>query len=495
MIKDGYYLYQYKTVYNKDTKKPKKVSTGYVGRITECDGLIKKRSTPSVQSPLELGSPLEYGASRLLDLLGADILKELHEYFRDEMAETIFVIGKIGLIEPSPFKRLRMIYANSYDSVTYPNLSLSGSAMTSFLKELGENREGQVAFMKEFVSGSEYIIFDGTRLVTYSANNDLAAVGYNHCDIRDPQVNLLYCFSLSPYKAPVYFRAVAGDKTDITAIKNALRESGCKNVILIADKGFGSAENYKLMRENGISYIIPLKRDDDLIDYSEISAQGEAAYDGLFKFNNRTIFYKVMQEYHFEDHIKPLGHRGRPRKGEVREHETIAVDYVVTYLDSDLRKLEIDSYTERLTEGNAGYSYDDFLQKLPSMGTLTIRSSVDMRPMQLYETYKEREIIEDSNKAYKNELEKTASNLQDSTAYYGWLFLNHISLMLYYRVFNCIKAAGLTSKYSPRDMMAYMRRITRQKINGNWIQETGTLVQTDKLKKIFPDQLKDVLAM
>lgn len=471
------------------------MSGGYVGRITEDRGLVRKRSTPVKPSPVDLGSPLEYGASKLLDKLGEDILKTLKEYFRDEMAETIFVIGKIGLIEPSPFKRLRMIYSNSYDSVEYPGLALSGSSMTSFLKELGSNREGQVAFMKEFVSGSEYIIFDGTRLVSYSDKMDLACVGYNHCEIKDPQVNLLYCFSLSPAKAPVYFRAVAGDKTDITAIKNSIRESGCENVILIADKGFGSATNYELMRENGISYIIPLKRNYDLIDYSEIASQSEAAYDGLFKYNDRTIFYKVMQEFRYEEHVKPLGHRGRLRKGEAKEREVITEDYVVTYLDGDMKKLEVDTYTTRLTAGREGYSYDDFLQKLPTMGTMTVRSSVDMEPAELYETYKEREIIKNSNKAYKNELDKTSSNLQDDSSYYGWLFLNHISLMLYYRVFNCIKAKGLTSKYSPRDIMALMRRITRQKANGNWILETGTNTQTDKLKKIFPEQMKEILAV
>ena len=249
------------------------------------------------------------------------------------------------------------------------------------------------------------------------------------------------------------------------------------------------------MRENGISYIIPLKRNDSIIDYSEIESQGEAAYDGLFKYNERTIFYKVMQEFHYEEHMKSLGHCGRPRKGEKHEKEVISADCIVTYLDSDMRKLEVDTYTSRLTEGRSGYSYDDFLQRLPTMGTMTIRSNVNLEPMELYETYKEREIIEDSNKAYKNELEKTSSNLQDSTSYYGWLFLNHISLMLYYRVFNCIKAKGLTSKYSPRDVMALMRRITKQRANGNWILETGTNTQTDKLKKIFPQQMKEILAV
>ena len=163
-------------------------------------------------------------------------------------------------------------------------------------------------------------------------------------------------------------------------------------------------------------------------------------------------------------------------------------------LDTDLKNAEVKTFTSRVIEGRTQYTYDNMLEKLPAMGTMTIRSNLDMEPMQLYTTYKEREIIEDSNKAYKNELDKTSSNLQDDTAYYGWLFLNHISLMLYYRVFNCIKGKGLTSKYSPRDIMAMMRRITKQKLDNDWMIETGTNIQLEKLRKIFPRELPAILA-
>ena len=58
---------------------------------------------------VEVGYPVEYGATELLELLGADILDNLREFYRDSLAELIFVIGKIGVIEPSP----RFILDNS----------------------------------------------------------------------------------------------------------------------------------------------------------------------------------------------------------------------------------------------------------------------------------------------------------------------------------------------------------------------------------------------
>lgn len=71
--------------------------------------------------------------------------------------------------------------------------------------------------------------------------------------------------------------------------------------------------------------------------------------------------------------------------------------------------------------------------------------------------------------------------------------MNHISMMLYYRVFNCIKAAGLTSRYSVKDIMTYLKRFTYQKINGEEIREIPTKVSIDKLRNIFPEEMKRIV--
>ena len=68
------------------------------------------------------------------------------------------------------------------------------------------------------------------------------------------------------------------------------------------------------------------------------------------------------------------------------------------------------------------------------------------------EMYKERELIKDGNKAYKHVLGKFASNKRNSFTYSGWLFFNHISLMLYYRVLAKITEKNLQSRYSVEHM-------------------------------------------
>ncbi|MCI5670017.1 MAG: hypothetical protein MR335_03410 [Bacilli bacterium] len=47
-------------------------------------------------------------------------------------------------------------------------------------------------------------------------------------------------------------------------------------------------------------------------------------------------------------------------------------------------------------------------------------------------------------------------------------FVNHIALMLYYRVFGRIKERDLSLKYSVEDVISVAKRITVQNINGEW---------------------------
>lgn len=471
MIGGRYYLtsYEYRTV---DGRR-KKVSTGTLGTIRP-EGLIpscKKGQTIRGQ----VTAPLEYGASFLLESLGKDILSNLNETFSSQLSGQIFEMAKIGLVSPSPFKRMDLIYSNSYDSRLRPNLPLSPSTITSVLNEIGSNREAQLNFMRKYYDGTEFIIFDGTRLVSHS----LGEKGYNHCNIDDPQMNLQYCFSLRPEKKPIYFKGFTGDKTDISILKTCIRESGLNNMIFIADKGYYSGSNAEELTKNGISYIMPVKRCDKRIDYASIDISSMGGFDGFFSFQSRPIFYKTIQR------ASTAGAKGTDAAGETEKPKPS--ETIVLYFDQKMRGKEImDS-----TCGKDGGIDDLKERKFRSMGTIALATTIkeEKTPKEIYEIYKERELIEDANDAYKNVMRKNASYLQNTNSYYGWLFINHITLLLYYRVYNKIKEKGMTSKYSVADVIEQTRRITIQEIAKEQIVEIGTKVEYDRLADIFGDSI------
>lgn len=471
MIGGRYYLtsYEYRTV---DGRR-KKVSTGTLGTIRP-EGLIPScKKGQTIRS--QVMAPLEYGASFLLESLGNDILSNLNETFSSKLSNQIFEMAKIGLVSPSPFKRMELIYSNSYDSRLRPNLPLSPSTITSVLNEIGSNREAQLNFMRKYYDGTEFIIFDGTRLVSHS----LGEKGYNHCNIDDPQMNLQYCFSLRPEKKPIYFKGFTGDKTDISILKTCIRESGLNNMIFIADKGYYSGSNAEELTKNGISYIMPVKRCDKRIDYASIDMSSMDGFDGFFSFQSRPIFYKTIQR------ASAAGAKGTDAKGETEEPKPS--ETIVLYFDQKMRGKEImDS-----TCGKDGGIDDLKEKKFRSMGTIALATTIkeEKTPKEIYEIYKERELIEDANDAYKNVMRKNASYLQNTNSYYGWLFINHITLLLYYRVYNKIKEKGMTSKYSVADVIEQAKRITIQEVAKENIVEIGTKVEYDRLADIFDDSI------
>lgn len=471
MIGGRYYLtsYEYRTV---DGRR-KKVSTGTLGTIRP-EGLIPScKKGQTIRS--QVTAPLEYGASFLLESLGNDILSNLNETFSSKLSNQIFEMAKIGLVSPSPFKRMELIYSNSYDSRLRPNLPLSPSTITSVLNEIGSNREAQLNFMRKYYDGTEFIIFDGTRLVSHS----LGEKGYNHCNIDDPQMNLQYCFSLRPEKKPIYFKGFTGDKTDISILKTCIRESGLNNMIFIADKGYYSGSNAEELTKNGISYIMPVKRCDKRIDYASIDMSSMDGFDGFFSFQSRPIFYKTIQR------ASAAGAKGTDAKGETEEPKPS--ETIVLYFDQKMRGKEImDS-----TCGKDGGIDDLKERKFRSMGTIALATTIkeEKTPKEIYEIYKERELIEDANDAYKNVMRKNASYLQNTNSYYGWLFINHITLLLYYRVYNKIKEKGMTSKYSVADVIEQAKRITIQEVAKENIVEIGTKVEYDRLADIFDNSI------
>jgi hypothetical protein len=162
-INGRYYLYAVSSVWNKEKGRAQKITKEYLGRITE-EGLIPpKHKTQKVEMPITVK---EYGASNVLNTIGADILTELRKSF-PVYGEHIFAISALRVIEQCPFKRIEHYYKNSYLSELYKGLNLSGKDISELLKNFGGDREEMVKFMRQFIEGNEHILFDLNDVTVY----------------------------------------------------------------------------------------------------------------------------------------------------------------------------------------------------------------------------------------------------------------------------------------------------------------------------------------
>lgn len=432
-----YYLYEVTSVWNPEKKRAQKKTGKYLGRITE-DGLIPPKSK---KVEISAGiSTKEYGASSFLNNVGKELHEKLQEYFPED-ADRIFTLAVLRVIEKCPFKRVSFLYERSFMSEYCKNLALSPSSLSEFLERFGTKRMQLSGFMKEQLSKEQYILFDGTNIISNSEKMEINRLGYNSHRIYDPQVNLLYAFSTSDQK-PGYYRILPGNIRDIAAFKQCVDECGIKDVVVIADKGFGSESNFQMLEENDLQYIVPLKRNNSLIQREKLTTGSKADFDGHFMFHDRVIWY-----YSY----------------------ILDGKQIIVYLDSDLQNKEEKDYIRRIEENCEDYSEAGFMEKQFYFGTIAFRTNISDTPEKLFQLYKTRGEIEQSFDFLKNILEQDHTYLQNAYSVEAWAFINHISLLLVYEIYHKLRSAGLLSKYSVDDFVMYLKYIHAVKSNNSWV--------------------------
>ena len=95
---------------------------------------------------------------------------------------------------------------------------------------------------------------------------------------------------------------------------------------------------------------------------------------------------------------------------------------MVLFRDVDLMNDEQSSYSVAMVNREEVYDSEGMKKNEKYFGTIALSVNRDIIPQELFETYKERELIEDGNKAYKDVLDNFAANKQGTDAYKGWLF-------------------------------------------------------------------------
>jgi len=289
-IGNNYYLYKISSKWDSKHKRTKKITEEYLGAIKP-EGLIKPKKKRVLES-LKSITVKEFGATNYLWEENQDIVDRLKEIYPADWKE-IFSFATFRLLFCSPIKNLRGYYVSSYLSETMADAHLSPKKISTLLGELGREREKIKAFLKSFISGDEFILIDLTHVFSLSENVISSVPGHNSKREFLPQLHLIFLFSVDRHM-PTYFRMVAGSICDVSSLLLTVKESGIKNVVIIGDKGFYSEDNVLGLQEDktlNLGYILPLKRNSSLIDYSVIQQGNKRAFDGYFLFDERAIWY------------------------------------------------------------------------------------------------------------------------------------------------------------------------------------------------------------
>lgn len=454
LIRGKYYLYKISSVWDKEKKRARKITGKMVGSITATDGLTltgTKRTKTIATTPTNI-SVKEYGASKFLQSSATDLTTKLAEYFPGEW-QSIMTLAIQRLIYSAPLKNMEFLYEESYLSEEYPKLDLSKNALTLLIQTIGKDRAKIAEFMKYFIDGSVQLVFDVTNVNSKSKLAKSVAVGYNSQQDFEPQINLFYVFSTDK-QMPVYYRIFPGNITGMKALKNCMKEVGAKNILVIGDKGFYSKDNAKELDQDELQYIFPLKRDSNLISYERLNSRNyNQAFDGHFFYQDRVIFFYTKEVQHEDD----------------QQNNAISKKLVVFY-DKSLALSEENSYLKHVQNKLEGYNMDGYIARQMKFGTMSmVTNIITLPPQKIYENYKSRMEIETLFDSYKNLLKADRTYMQSDNAMEAWMFLNHLSMIMYYNLYNQLKSHNMLSRLSPADLLMRLSKINKIKINKSWL--------------------------
>ena len=435
-IKENYYLYKITSVWDPKKGRARKVTEKYLGKITP-DGIVKPKQERIIEG-LNNITVKEFGASNFINSIASNIIELLKENYPSLWKE-IFVFSTMRLFHSSPLKNVSYYYNSSHLSDAFPDAKVSPRSLSELLFSIGMERGKMVDFMKNFVEGSEFLVIDLTHIFSLSENIISATTGHNSEEDYTPQINLVLLYSLDKLQ-PSFFRLVPGSIRDVSVIPVSLKEAGVKKAVIIGDKGFFSDKNIKFLDTEVLDYILPLKRNSSLIDYSPIQSGDKKSFEGHFLFEKLVIWY-------YE------------RKKDDRR--------IIVFLDEKLKAEEEKDFITHVE--NKKKPMDDYFDRQFKIGTIAVVAKTSFHADEVFEYLKARVEIESLFDTFKNLLHADRSYMRDEAHLQGWMFVNFVSLLLYYKIYELLINKDLLTNLSPKDVILHLSRIYKLKIEGKWI--------------------------
>ena len=487
-ISGNWYLYERKTKYNPETKKSTKVSGKMLGKITPT-GFIPKRVKAAALREIEVK---EYGASHYFMANSQSILDRLRECF-PYYGEQLYVIALLRLMYGKAFKRVALNYESSFISNLIPGLSLSPATITQLLKDVGRDRGGIKKFMNSYTKEKDrFILFDGHRILSSSNNLDMAEVGYDSKSRYSPQVNLIYMFSLTESGSyPEYYKQYLGSVPDVSAFQDIIHETRIKekDATIIADKGFGSNDNYDLIEDSGMNYIIPLRRGN--LETKGSIPSNISDYKDAFIYHNRNIHTSSIEKDDYNIHLYLDGSLYNAEVKDVIRRAEKKNNSIIIKRDRELKKRGQDVFfsgellekrintKSRLSDEELAklipVGISDIIKEKVSTGTITIKTNrKELNSRQIYAIYKQRQAIEQFFKTYDNTLGYDCSYMRNDYSLEAWLFINHVCMMMGMNAIEEISNIGEDKNISLDDLIITLRKIKATKIEDKWYLSTFT---------------------
>ncbi|MBR4674811.1 MAG: transposase [Victivallales bacterium] len=249
---------------------------------------------------------------------------------------------------------------------------------------------------------------------------------YNSHGCHDPQLNLMYAIALKDNRlCPVFYKQYPGSVRDVSAFMNMLKEMGLKGALVITDKGLVKLSHLDELETLGLEYVMPLKRSSTEYSRAPLEMPGYSGFSSRFEYNGRVIWYYEQPVADGDTHRYFL------------------------YVDETLRHLEDTAHLPKRMGRETPEEIRKAAQAQIMHGTIVLKTNrMDFGGQDAYRCFKTREDVEQLFDTYKVEEDFGTTSMHGETTLEACLFLNHISILMAYRVYAKLRDHDALSKYA-----------------------------------------------
>ena len=488
-VKNGIEYWYEETPYYDKEKKQIRHKSKYLGRNVNGQPVKMRSAADEVKEiiktkSLSIKSSFDYGSIFVLQSIMAELKidRYLENLLPSSEVSMIRVLAFNRIIRPMAMKNVDSWYKGTVLAFDSPQIKFSGQRLSELLYRLGESNIPD-RFMSQLIEETgtkNTLIYDITSLSSYSQLINLLEYGYNRDGESLPQINMSLILDKDK-GIPVMYDIFPGSISDVSTLSGTLKKikaHGIENYVAIMDRGFFSLSNLQELMRDNISFIMAAKL--QLNDLKQLMTEAQKDIDDvkyLHKFNKDPIFAKPIT-YNI-DSIEVHGYVYYDPKLEQTEKQTLLnrlYDIREELLKVRLNK-NSNPYTVFKEKAHGFGNFFDWhvidnhfdvaikqnavAQRINKMGKYIMFYSGDFDWMKCLSMYRERDEIEKSFKALKNEIDILPLNTHSEKTTRGFIFIAFLSLIIRTRLMNMMREANILDKYSVELLLLQLEKLRK----------------------------------
>ena len=368
---------------------------------------------------------LSYGAVTLVKHVLEDIYQDLLKVFPVGIVFAVMALAILKVSKPKiSAKRMSSYYKRTFVSKYFPGASLSKNSISRLYKDVGSDGNKRKQFFELRIPRIEedhHLVIDSTLKENNSYVNDLSKYSYKSRVKCEKDISIIFAYDVE-LKEPICSKVNPGNINDASALESFIDDNKINVGTIVVDKGFLVSKVRKIKEKYpNIGIVIPIRNNDKRIE----------KYN-LLSFDN--ILYGI------EDNVIY-------KKTKVSDN-----CYLYSYRDEEIAKTQSESYIKK-SKKNKTFDKEKFEKKSKFFGVVVFETDKDQDALHVYNTYRNRWLIETSFKMYKSGAGLENTGVHGDFSVIGEEFVNFIATTATCRIVRIAEENGLFEDQTYSDMM------------------------------------------